>query len=292
MSRELVCAGLTTVDVIQYCAQWPAWGTKQRADGALVDVGGPAANAAITAALLGARVRLVTAVGEGPLAVFASARLAQYGVEVIDAADPGASLPVSSIWVNTINGERTVLSTNRAETSAIDPETAVGERAVLLVDGHYPEIGAACAAQARARGVPVVLDGGSWKPAMEQLLPLSSVAILSAAFRIPGSGALDPASIPRAVQARWGTPCVAMTQGPEDVLWRDGGRDGRTQVPPVDAIDTLGAGDVLHGAYCAYRFIAEHDHETALRQAVMIASASCEHRGTREGVVRHAGTAG
>ncbi len=57
--------------------------------------------------------------------------------------------------------------------------------------------------------------------------------------------------------------------------------DGATKipVPQVDALDTLGAGDVLHGAFCYY--LAEgFDRREALRRAAIIASGSCCYFGT------------
>jgi sugar/nucleoside kinase (ribokinase family) len=45
-------------------------------------------------------------------------------------------------------------------------------------------------------------------------------------------------------------------------------------------VDTLGAGDVLHGAFCHY-FALEPDFEGALRQASEIATRSCQTLGTR-----------
>ena len=42
---------------------------------------------------------------------------------------------------------------------------------------------------------------------------------------------------------------LAVTDGPQDVLWRDGKALRRSPAFPVKAVDTLGAGDVFHGAF-------------------------------------------
>jgi sugar/nucleoside kinase (ribokinase family) len=50
-------------------------------------------------------------------------------------------------------------------------------------------------------------------------------------------------------------------------------------VPTVQAVDTLGAGDIFHGAFCHY--ILRENFPTALKQAAHIASFSCQFFGTR-----------
>jgi sugar/nucleoside kinase (ribokinase family) len=46
-------------------------------------------------------------------------------------------------------------------------------------------------------------------------------------------------------------------------------------------VDTLGAGDILHGAFCYYSSLGQVFQE-ALTNAVRVASESCRFRGTRE----------
>ena len=38
---------------------------------------------------------------------------------------------------------------------------------IVLVDGHQMAVSATLARQAQAQNIPVVLDGGSWKPGLE-----------------------------------------------------------------------------------------------------------------------------
>jgi sugar/nucleoside kinase (ribokinase family) len=59
-----------------------------------------------------------------------------------------------------------------------------------------------------------------------------------------------------------------------------GGTRSCLPVPTVAAVDTLGAGDVLHGAI-AHNLAADRtvDPVEAIRQAIPIAARSCAHRG-------------
>ncbi|HEY3592911.1 MAG TPA: PfkB family carbohydrate kinase, partial [Polyangiaceae bacterium] len=79
---------------------------------------------------------------------------------------------------------------------------------------------------------------------------------------------------------RYGVRRVAITRGGQSILWRDGGREGEIQVPAVDVVDTLGAGDIFHGAFCRF-FEASQDFVASLRRAAKVASASCAYWGTR-----------
>jgi sugar/nucleoside kinase (ribokinase family) len=47
----------------------------------------------------------------------------------------------------------------------------------------------------------------------------------------------------------------------------------------IKAVDTLGAGDIFHGAFCHY--ILQQDFPTALSNAAKVAARSCESFGTR-----------
>jgi sugar/nucleoside kinase (ribokinase family) len=202
-----------------------------------VAAGGPATNAAVTAAALGAEATLLTVLGAHPLAALARADLEAHGVRVVDLAPehPGPP-PVSAVAVRDRDGERTVVSRNAAGSEATW-DGAVEADAVLL-DGHHPNLALAVAKAANAAGVPVVLDAGSWKPVLDELLPLVDVAACSAHFRAPEPG----------LHQR-GVPTVITTAGPGPVRWSTAdGRSGEVPVPAVDARDTLGAGDVWHGA--------------------------------------------
>src|SRR5262249_59119629 len=71
---------------------------------------------------------------------------------------------------------------------------------------------------------------------------------------------------------------LAVTQGPRDVLWRDGAALRKCPVFAVEAIDTLGAGDVFHGAF-ALALADGSDVGTALRFAAAAAGLKCTRLG-------------
>lgn len=287
MSALLVCCGLATLDVVQVVDRLPGADEKVVARSLEVTFGGPAANAAATAVALGVRTRLVTALGAGLVADLVRDGLANAGVEVVDLLDglPG-SPAVSTVLVTAATGERAVVSVNATGTADL-PAPAAGVldgATAVLVDGHHLEAGAALAAEARRRGVPVLLDGGSWKPGLDRLLAVVEHAVLSADFGLPGEPATQDELLGRV--AALGPRVVARSSGAGPVRVRVATDDGDVSwssiEPPVvetaDVVDTLGAGDVLHGATAA-ALAAGQPFLGALAEGIRCASDSVRHRG-------------
>ncbi|MPV37716.1 PfkB family carbohydrate kinase [Georgenia subflava] len=266
---RVVCCGLTTLDVTQVLDALPGPDEKVVARSAAVEVGGPAANAARTAAALGRPTLLVTALGTGPLAELVRDRLGAEGIDVVDLADDGEP-PLSTVLVTAATGQRAVASTNAVGRSVRLPATALLDGAgALLVDGHLLAAQTTLAAAARSRGVPVLLDGGSFKVGLEGLLAHVDLAVLSADFALPDGA--EPTFAPDlaepdlaepgpddhegrllAAVAELGPSFVARSHGAGPVAVLAGGVRTELAVPAVgDVVDTLGAGDVLHGATAA-----------------------------------------
>ncbi|GED09192.1 kinase [Cellulosimicrobium cellulans] len=284
----LVCCGLVTLDVVQVVDALPRPDEKVVARSVTATFGGPAANAAATAVALGVPTRLVTAVGGGPLAEVVRRELADCGIELVDAAagSAGGRLAVSTVLVTRATGERAVVSTNASGFGDLAARAAaggpglldgVGEGDVLLLDGHLPGLALAVAREARERGAAVVLDGGSWKPDAAEMIGACDAVVVSADFRQPGVGAGDVLAAVAALGPRF----VARTRGPGPVEVLDAGERYDVAVPePERVVDTLGAGDVVHGAFAA-EAARGASWRVALERAVVIASRSVEHPGAR-----------
>lgn len=123
----------------------------------------------------------------------------------------------------------------------------------------------------------IVLDSGSWKPHSSVCLALADEVIASVNCR-PKEGDLltflQGADVMR----------IAITDGENDTYWFTEKNRGVIEVPKVQAIDTLAAGDVLHGAYCYYRFHEGFSFVRALEKATVVASESVKYYGPRKGV--------
>jgi len=282
--------GLCTFDLIQAVPRLPGPNEKVTAAGQLTAAGGPATNAAVTFAFLGGQATLLTGVGRHSLAAGMRADLRDAGVRLVDAAEADDSPPaVSSILVTQGTGDRCVVSRNAAG-QALDPPPdlagLVEAAQAVLVDGHHPALAIAAAQAARDRRRPCILDGGSWKPVTAELLPYVDIAVCSADFRPPGhqaTSAGDTLDYLLDSGVRW----AAVTDGPRPVRWasRARGRQPDSPVPVTEVADTLGAGDVFHGAFtraiAARPVLGENELATALQFAAAVAAYSCQTFGTR-----------
>jgi sugar/nucleoside kinase (ribokinase family) len=269
--------GLATLDVVQRVDRPPGPDEKVVATRADVAAGGPATGAAVTFAALGGDAVLLTALGRGPLADLVRQDLEQHGVRVLDAAPSSGGPAVSAVTVVESTGERSVVSRNAEDVDASMPqdvEVLLDGCGVLLVDGHHARLAVAAARAARARGIPVVLDAGSWKPVLAELLPLTTMAVCSSAFRLPDGRP----PLPGLLDA--GPSFVAVTAGAQPVQWATRQDRGTVDVPAVQARDSLGAGDVFHGAY-AHAVASGADPVAALRRGVAVASVRVTHVGPR-----------
>ncbi|MFB8001532.1 PfkB family carbohydrate kinase [Nocardia sp. NPDC056000] len=277
--------GLTTVDLAYGLESYPHEDSKTVAVDQFLGAGGPAANAAVAYALLsGESPELVTGLGTHPLADVARNDLVEHGVTVIDAT-PGSrhQPPVSSILVARKAQSRTIVSLDASRISAsFDNRLAAGVATakVVLVDGHYPELALGIAREANRAGVPVILDAGRWKESHLSILPLVDAAIVSSAFEPPDLHTDAASDIAEYVRS-FGPKQVAITCGADPIRYFRGAHSAEIAVHNAGAIDTLGAGDIFHGAYCYYS-AQGYDFAEALECAAKIATLSCQYFGTRQ----------
>jgi sugar/nucleoside kinase (ribokinase family) len=278
-----IFVGLCTLDVVHEVERLPATDEKVTASAQSVAAGGPATNAAVVFAALGGEPSLVTAVGRGVLADAVRADLAGCGVALVDsAAEQQDIVPASSISVLRGTGERSVVSVDAGlvKIGTAPYLTQLMQSAqVVLADGHHATLAEATARAHADTSVPLVVDAGRWRPGIAALLPRADAVVCSAAFRVPGT--TDPEASARALVAD-SVPTVALTDGAGPVRWWTAGRAGSVLPPAVDAVDTVGAGDALHGAY-AYGIAAAPSSSVPARLefAVQVASLKCRYRGTR-----------
>jgi len=276
-SPTALFVGRATLDIVYACAVFPEPDGKVDALADYQTGGGPALNAAVAFAGLGGRARLCSAIGEGLFAEVARADVVTYGVEVFDAAAGEAGvLPVSSVILS--GSSRAIVNQPLPERERVMPDGML-ERlfetrpAIVLSDGHLPELALPVLRRARAQGIPTVLDGGSWKPWTAELLPLIDMAVVSGRFRPPGADEVL-GSLRRSI------PAVAVTEGPRPIRWSAGDASGELRPPQVTAIDTLGAGDIFHGAFC-HALASGGDFAAGLASASQVAARSVQHYGPR-----------
>ncbi|CAN1212809.1 Sulfofructose kinase [Tumidithrix helvetica PCC 7403] len=296
MSMRGLFIGLVTLDTVYLVDRPPAANQKIVAKDYAVSVGGPATNAAVTFSYFGNYPTLMVAIGSHPIANLIKADLKLYGVAIAD-LNPNLTTSPSISSVNVIDGtgERSVVSINavKQQVSAQEMPTymltdILPEMEIVLIDGHQMAMSLEVAKLARSHHIPVVVDGGSWKPGFERVLPFADYVICSANFYPPHCQ--SQADVIEYLK-NLGIPHIAMTNGAEPIQYFSRSKDGEIQgeiaIAAIAAKDTLGAGDILHGAFCHYilqspELQAGRSHFVeALAKAAAVASYSCQYFGSR-----------
>jgi sugar/nucleoside kinase (ribokinase family) len=278
--------GLITLDIVYLTAALPQPNQKLVALDSLMAAGGPATNAAVTFRFLSGlanstrpnAARLMGVIGNHPVSRFVLADLQTHQIAPIDLQpDISEPIPTSSILVTQATGERAVISINalrlQASPNQIPADSLDGVQ-VVLIDGHQMAVSLEISRRAKAAKIPVVIDGGSWKPGFEAVLRHADYAICSANF-LPPNCQTQAISYLKSLEI----PQIAITRGEQPILYWSQSEQGQLAVPAIQAIDTLGAGDIFHGAFCY--FILSSSFPEALRQAAQVAASACESFGTR-----------
>lgn len=284
MTRQrALFVGRATLDAVYSLDHFPNQDTKVFARELRVAPGGPALNAAITYALLGGEAALMTAVGGGPWAGLVRNELERLGINLIDlASGTDYETPLTTVLLDAAHASRTIVNPPRPIVElnrrvAWDPTW--GETpSVALTDGFHLNETMPVLASCREAGTMLVLDGGSWKPGTEENAPLLTAAICSERFSVPGLPSDADSTL--SWFADRGVPHVAVTRGPRPILGWDRGHWFEIEIARIGAVDTLGAGDVLHGAFC-FHFARMREFEPALRLAADVATRSCRGLGIR-----------
>ncbi len=272
--------GLNTLDVQFIVDRYPGANEKAKAENFDIHTGGPATNACITFSHLGGKANLLTSLGIDPLHQISLQEFNKFGIDVTDFTPERMDHPVfASVITSKYSGERSITSYH-PQHNDIKPEildnvnTDIYE--IVLVDGFYMDAAIKIAKKTKGK-VPVVLDGGSWKKNMEKLLPLIDIAICSADFRPPGTNIEN--DVFKFLKG-YNINKIAVTRGEKSILMMENESFNKINIPHVTIKDSLGAGDVFHGAFCYY-YASNPDFYQALAGAALVASESCKHYGTR-----------
>lgn len=240
---EILIAGMAVADFVFRVPAIPVEAEKYRADSMEIVVGGPAANAAIAIARLGGRAVLSTRLGEDEVADAIRNDLQAEGVDC-RIRRAGRS-PLSAVAVDAA-GERQIVNF-RGEALAEEPEPLDGiAPAAVLVDMGWTGAALAALALARVRGIPGVVDAEA--PATEAVLHAAS----HVAFARRGLAAftgIDDKEEALLAASRGLDGWVCVTDGAAGVSYVAEGRVETVPAFPVHAVDTLGAGDIWHGAF-------------------------------------------
>jgi ribokinase len=298
MSGAVVVVGSVNADLVVTVRELPQAGETVTGGTFARHGGGKGANQAVAAARAGARVSWVGAVGADDLGDEALRELEAEGVDVAAALRLGDVATGVAVIVVDERGENQIAVasganaalTGDAVTAALTPlltgggpaasrGAETGSRGVVLL-GHEvpPEAVAAGAAGARAAGWQAILNPAPARDLIDGLDGVILTPNADEARRLSGESDLDAAA--RVLRARTGAP-VLVTMGADGALL-----DGEVlPAPPVDVVDTTGAGDTVNGALAA-GLAAGEPLRDAVAFALAAASLSTRVAGARAGMPR------
>src|SRR5882672_725309 len=279
---RILCIGLPVRD-LTFRVNVPARGSKENATHFDEICGGNALNAAIGIARLGGRASLCGPMGDirETSSRFIFDKLAHEGIETNHLLHmPGLVTPISAVLVDP-SGERTIVTFRDPELWKVKlpaTETLLDDCAAILTESRCAGFCTELCAEAVRRGIPVIVDVDRAMSLREGLLNASSHLVFSSEPLQETADVTDDAQALMKI-AKLTPSFLAGTRGPRGTIWLDkNGAIQETPAFPVHTVDTLGAGDVFHGA-----FALATTEKQELRQALRFASAAAALKCTRFG---------
>jgi len=283
---DVVGQGVCAVDYLCRLPHYPRLDEKTELVEFSMQGGGPVPTALVALARLGARTCYLGKVGDDEGGRFVRESLEHEGVDTAGLViDPGARTPQAFVWIDgpsglkSIAADRTGLQPMGAE--EMSPELAAAGR-YLLIDGKETQAALSAARWARQAGAEVVLDVGSPRSRMEELLRSTDYLVASKNFVDQLGGARDPLDVLRSLADR-GPRVVVVTLGSNGCLCLSPDGSFRQPAFSVPVVDTTGAGDVFHGGFM-YGLLRGWDLPTAVRFASAMAAIKCRRLGGRAGI--------
>ena len=283
ISPRILCIGIPVRDLTFRVSGVPERGSKENATHLDEICGGNALNAAIGIVRLGGRASLCGPMGDVREASsrFIFEKLAQEGIETNHLVHmPGLVTPISAVLVDP-SGERTIVTFRDPELWKVqlpDTETLLHDCAAILTESRCAGFCTELCAEAQRRGIPVIVDVDRAMSLSEGLLNASSHLVFSSEPLQETAGVTDDAQALKKI-AKLTPSFLAGTRGARGTIWLDENQAiQETPAFPVHTVDTLGAGDVFHGAFALA--ITEGQE---LREALRFASAAAALKCTRFG---------
>ncbi len=279
MARILV-TGVAVVDFVFNLDTMPSRPEKYRASDAAIVGGGCAANAAVAIARLGGDALLAARLGDDQIAdiILADLRKENVNTDCVHQTDGGRS-SFSSVYVDK-GGERQIMNFRGSglieQTSWLE---TTSQSDAILADNRWTDGTEKMMAIAKKRDIPGIIDG-------EDPIDINSLKQAShIAFSKQGLVALTGENnLPKALKlvknnlSSW----LCVTDGAMGTYFLLNGNVEHVPAFKVDVKDTLGAGDIWHGAF-ALRLAEGAGESDAIQFANAAAAIKCTQHGGRNG---------
>jgi sugar/nucleoside kinase (ribokinase family) len=279
IAPRILCIGMPVRDLTFRVPGVPARGSKENANHFEEICGGNALNAAIGIVRLGGRASILGPMGDAreTSSRYIFEQMAHEGIETTHIVHmPGLVTPISAIMIDP-SGERTIVTFRDPRLWKVQlPNTdeVLEDCQAILTESRCAEFCTDLCAEARRRGIPVIVDVDRAMSLREGLLTVSSHLVFSSEPLQETAGIADDGEALKKI-AKLTPAFLAGTRGPKGTIWLDEhGHLRETPAFPVHTVDTLGAGDVFHGAF-ALAITENQELRAALRFASAAAALKC-----------------
>ncbi len=281
---DLLGIGLNATDTLLLLEKFPPYAGKIPFSRELLSPGGQVATAVVACARFGLSTKYVGTIGDDHRGCIQRESLEGTGVDTSGLiVREGCPNQTAYILVDKSTGERTVLW-HRADSLRLRPEEINGHEIasckLLHIDGFDIDAAAYAARVARRNGVPVSLDVDTVYPGFEAVLRVVDYLVAGSGWPAKWTGETDPFQALTRLQHEYGMRVAAMTLGDSGALALKDGLWFYSPALEIGCVDTTGAGDVFHGAFC-YSVIREMGMQEALAFANAAAALNCTAIGAR-----------
>jgi sulfofructose kinase len=284
---DVVGVGLNATDTLMIVPNYPPCGGKVAFEQELLSPGGQVATAIVACARLGLRAKYIGTIGDDERGRIQKESLRGSGVDITH-VQQRRNCPNQSAYIviDRASGERTVFW-SRPECLRIAPEEITEDQIacarILHIDGHDTPAVEHAARLARGKGIPVTVDVDTIYPGFDRVLPYVDYLVASSTFPAKWTGIPDPLAALIEIQRRHGMKVSAMTLGEFGSIAYYEGSFHYSPAYAVDCVDTTGAGDAFHGAFC-YAVLQQMPLRLALEFSNAAAALNCLKIGARGGL--------
>ena len=251
---DVVGVGLNATDTLLVVPRFPAYAGKVPFEEEIVSPGGQVASAMVACARLGLRTKYIGTIGDderGRIQWRACAPRASIWTTCRAARAAPTNRPTSSSTAPPASARCSGRGPSACASipREITPDQILCAR-LLHIDGHDTPAVAHAARIAHGAGIPVTVDVDTIYHGFDRVLPHVDYLIASSEFPAQWTNERDPLRALELIQQEYGMRVAAMTLGAHGALALENGRFLYSPAFVVNCVDTTGAGDVFHGAFC------------------------------------------
>jgi sulfofructose kinase len=278
--------GICAADYLCVVPKYPELDKKTETVEFSLQGGGPVATALVTLARLGCSTTFIGRIGNDTNGKFLLNEFARENVDttgiIVD-----RSMPTNQafIWIDQQTGKKSIVLNSMHYRQVLPSDINldhIGSVSYLLIDGRDTEATFELINWAKKKGARIIIDAGSPRDRMDELLGLVDYLIVSESFC---QKHLKLTDYKKAIKKllEYGAKAAVVTCGSTGCYGGDNSGIYYQPAFPVNVVDTTGAGDVFHGAF-VFGLLQHWELPKILRFASATAAIKCTKIGGRSGI--------